>query len=70
MGFADVIHIVAIFVFFLFWLVSFFILYHLTRFGIGLLPKRLALLFLVGAIILFSASLIFALKADFDPSRL
>jgi hypothetical protein len=41
-----------------FWLVAFFIFYHLTRFGIGLLPKRIAALFIVGAVIFFSASLI------------
>lgn len=48
----------------LFWLFSFFILYHLTRFGIGILPKRVAALFLVGAVILFSACLILFVSTD------
>ncbi len=45
----------------------FFIFYHFTRFGIGTLPKRLAALFLVGAVILFSISLLFFSTLDLNP---
>ena len=48
-----------------FWIAVFTILYHLTRFGVGVQPKRLAAGFLVGALILFSASLILFIKLDF-----
>lgn len=46
-------------IFFAFWILAFFIFYHLTRFGVGILPKRLSALFLVGAVILFSTSVLF-----------
>ncbi len=52
---------------FIFWLMVFFIFYHFTRFGIGTLPKRLAALFLVGAVILFSISLLFFSTLDLNP---
>lgn len=42
----------------IYWGMVFVILYHLTRFGIGTEPKRLAAAFLFGAVILFCASLI------------
>lgn len=41
-----------------FWLVAFVILYHLSRFGVGTLPKKLAALFLVGGLVLFTVSVI------------
>lgn len=49
-------NIVVIFIFLGFWTMSFAIMYHLTRFGIGTLPKRLAALFLIGSIILFATA--------------
>ncbi len=52
---------------FFFWLMVFFIFYHLTRFGIGTLPKRLAALFLVGAVTLFSIALLFFTQIDLNP---
>ena len=36
-----------------FWLVAFVIFYHLTRFGVGILPKKLAALFLIGSLAFF-----------------
>lgn len=41
-----------------FWLVAFIILYHLSRFGVGTLPKKLAALFLLGSLTLFTVSVI------------
>lgn len=53
-------------IFGIFWIVSFTILYHLTRFGVGTLPKKLSALFLVGAIIIFCISLVLFIKTDFN----
>jgi hypothetical protein len=39
-----------------YWTVVFVILYHLVRFGIGTQPKKIALIFLLGAIGLFFLS--------------
>ncbi len=36
------------------WVNAFFIVYHLTRFGIGPRPKLLAFIFMVGAVVLFT----------------
>ena len=41
-----------------------FIVYHLTRFGIGSRPKFIALVFLVGSVILFSLFIIGASQFD------
>ena len=53
-------------IFVVFWLVSFVILYHLLRFGIGVLPKKLAGLFLLGAVILFCTSLLLYQRVEFN----
>ncbi|HAU07537.1 MAG: hypothetical protein UW46_C0013G0010 [Candidatus Yanofskybacteria bacterium GW2011_GWF1_44_227] len=42
----------AFFVFY--WIQAFFIIYHLVRFGIGVKPKVVALIYFVGAIILYT----------------
>lgn len=48
----------------IFWGMSFAIIYHLTRFGIGVQPKRLAAAFMLGAILLFSGSLFLFFNLD------
>ncbi len=53
-------------IFFIFWIVTFTTLYHLTRFGVGTLPKKLSALFLVGAVLIFCISLVLFIKADFN----
>ena len=42
----------------LYWTISFMVLYHLTRFGVGLQPKRFAAAFLMGSVILFATFVI------------
>ncbi len=37
----------------IYWLFSFFILYHLIRFGVGTRPKQASLIYLVGSLLLF-----------------
>ena len=48
----------------IYWVPSFFIIYHLTRFGIGTRPKLIALIFFIGSIILFSIFIISASRLD------
>ncbi len=48
---------IAILIFYaVFWGIVFITLYHLTRFGIGTQPKKLAAALLFGAVILFCGS--------------
>lgn len=49
---------------FIYWGVSFVIFYHLTRFGVGVQPKRFAAIFLFGSIILFTASILLYANLD------
>lgn len=51
-------------VFLFFWGLSFVILYHLTRFGIGVQPKRFAIIFLLGAVIISGVALILFTNID------
>lgn len=48
----------------IFWSVAFIILYHLTRFGVGIQPKRFAAVFLFGAVALFGISLVLFARLD------
>lgn len=56
--------IAIVFLALVYWVPTFFIIYHLTRFGIGSRPKFLALVFLVGSVILFSLFIIRASQLD------
>ena len=49
---------------FIYWGVAFVIFYHLTRFGIGVQPKRFAAISLFGSIILFTASALLYANID------
>lgn len=53
-------------IFLIYWGVTFIILYHLTRFGIGVQPKRLAAVFLFGSVVLSAASLILFIGVDLN----
>ena len=57
MEISNLVNVVAGMVFFIFWLTAFVIFYHLVRFGIGTLPKRVAGVFLIGSVLLFTLSL-------------
>ncbi|MEK7217461.1 MAG: hypothetical protein AAB374_01640 [Patescibacteria group bacterium] len=56
--------IAIVFISLVYWIPAFFIVYHLTRFGIGSRPKFIALVFLVGSVILFSLFIIGASQFD------
>jgi hypothetical protein len=49
-----------------YWIFSFIVLYHLARFGIGTQPKKFAVVFLLGSVTLFFASVMFAANLDWD----
>ena len=51
-------NIIVTLIFLAFCLMSFVILYHFTRFGIGVVPKKFAGLFLLGGVLLFGTSLV------------
>ncbi len=68
-SFETIVQAGVLFIFFLFWLMVFFTFYHFTRFGIGLLPKRLSALFLIGAVGLFSVSVLFYTHIDLSILR-
>jgi hypothetical protein len=51
-------------IFLIYWVYAFFIVYHLTRFGIGPVPKLFALVFLFGALMLFSLTLLAYSRID------
>lgn len=46
------------------WGLAFVILYHLTRFGIGVQPKRLAAIFLFGLFIISATAIILFTSVD------
>lgn len=54
----DIAKVIVILLFCVFWVVAFVILYHLARFGVGALPKKLSTVFIAGAFILFSWSVV------------
>jgi hypothetical protein len=51
-----VMSLVGLFFFVAYWSYNFIIVYHLARFGVGVLPKRLAAFFMIGSIFLFFVS--------------
>ena len=56
--------IVIVFLALVYWIPTFFVVYHLIRFGIGPRPKFIALVFLIGSVILFSLFIIGASQID------
>ncbi|OHA96033.1 MAG: hypothetical protein A3C62_02715 [Candidatus Zambryskibacteria bacterium RIFCSPHIGHO2_02_FULL_39_16] len=45
---------------------NFMVVYHLTRFGIGVQPKRFAAIFFLGSIFLFLISITLLMKINFS----
>ncbi len=58
------IHLVVVGIYLLYWVAAFILFYHLTRFGIGIHPKRLAAIFFIGSITLFLVSIITFSRID------
>jgi len=57
-------NILAALALFIYWVVTFIIFYHLTRFGIGTQPKKFAAVFLLGSVVLTSVVIIFFINSD------
>lgn len=53
-------------IFLVYWGMVFVILYHLTRFGIGVQPKRFAALFLFGSLALSGVVVISSMNVDIN----
>jgi len=65
MPFLEIIfNILVIGLFVVYWTVAFIILYHLTRFGIGIQPKRFAAIFMLGSLVLSSVAIILFTKLE------
>ena len=60
-------NILAALIFLIYWGASFIILYHLTRFGIGVQPKKFAAVFLFGSVVLSGAAIILFMNLDIKP---
>jgi len=50
--------------FLLYWGATFIILYHLTRFGIGVQPKKFSAIFLFGSVILSGIAIVLFMSID------
>ena len=61
---AIIFNTLAIVVFLVYWGVAFIILYHLTRFGIGVQPKKFAAIFLFGSVVLSGTAIILFMNLD------
>ncbi len=55
-----------ILIFLLYWVFTFTIFYHLIRFSVGTLPKKIAFIFLFGAVVLFCINFLFIASMDFN----
>lgn len=53
-------------IFLIYWGLTFVILYHLTRFGIGVQPKKLAAIFLLGSVVLSGVAIILYMNVDLN----
>ena len=60
-------NILAALLFLIYWGASFIILYHLTRFGIGVQPKKFAAIFLFGSVVLSGVAIILFMNLDINP---
>jgi len=59
-------NILAAVLFLIYWGLTFIILYHLTRFGIGVQPKRFAAIFLLGSVVVSGAAIILFMNIDIN----
>ncbi len=58
-----------IIVFIAYWVLVFTIFYHLTRFGIGTFPKKIATIFLLGSVLFFCVSFLFITIMSLDTLK-
>ena len=53
-------------IFLIYWGMTFVIIYHLIRFGIGVQPKRLAAIFFLGSVVLSGVAIICFKNVDIN----
>lgn len=53
----------------LYWIFNFIILYHLSRFGIGTQPKKMAVIFFLGFVCLFFVSIMLFAGLDLNSLK-
>lgn len=58
-----------IIVFIAYWVLVFVIFYHLTRFGIGTFPKKIATIFLLGSVLFFCINFLFITSMDLNTLK-
>lgn len=51
-------------VFIIYWALTFVIIYHLTRFGVGTQPKRFAAVFMLGSLVLSTIAIVLFTKLE------
>ena len=51
--------------FLVYWVNAFILVYHLVRFGVGPNPKAIALVFFLGAMVLFMVTILYFSRVDF-----
>jgi hypothetical protein len=61
----DIAKLIFAFVVLVYWTASFFILYHLIRFGVSGQPKRIAVIFLAGSLVLTMVAVLLFSQVDF-----
>ena len=61
-----ILNILASLIFLVYWIAAFIILYHLTRFGIGVQPKKFAAIFLFGSVVLSGTAIILFMNLDLN----
>jgi len=61
-----ILNILASLIFLVYWIAAFIILYHLTRFGIGVQPKKFAAAFLFGSVVLSGTAIILFMNLNLN----
>lgn len=65
MPFLEIIfNVLVIGLFVVYWAVAFIIIYHLTRFGVGVQPKRFAAIFMLGSLVLSAIAIVLFTKLE------
>jgi hypothetical protein len=57
--------LIVLFVLLAYWTFNFIVIYHLARFGIGTEPKKFAVIFFLGSVVLFFVNVLLFANLDF-----
>ncbi len=53
-------------IFLVYWIMTFTIFYHLVRFSVGTLARKIAIVFFLGSVILFSINFLFIASMNYE----